>query len=627
MRCEGVGVVVAEPIVDGRVVVGDRGPASGAPVRSSGEADLAFAARRVREAVADLAARVEVVERGRGVSGSGGAVSQALAVVDTAVSVLGVQRMRMSQLARRESEWRKGSPRDFESWRASSSKQGLGVAKAEAAAGQALELLPQVRRASSEGEVTEGHLRAIAGVLERSSEGTRERLAAREGEWVQRAKTVPVPTFRKELAAQAAAWEADAADRSFEGARARRGLRLMSRSGGVQVEGFLDPVAGATVRTALESLTDAPAAGDERSADARRADALVDLAERTLGLGDRRSGAQIRPHLSILVREDTWLLLMHRRRLSCGRPGSVGASGAADTFAAGASGAANAAGSPELAGESAGRGRLGRRSSDAFGASGLVEEPPLAQLQDGTLVPFAALEVLACDALMQRVVLDAAGVPLDVGRTERTYEGDLRRAILTRDRHCQFPGCGMRATWCQVHHIWEWSKKGETTLENGITLCSRHHHDVHTLGIRIARVRGGFRFTRSSGEVIGQSSRLADELLVPRRRPPVGAPRSGPDGPGGLDGPAGLVASRRPDGPALPAGSGVQAGASGAGASPPSPGSVAPGRGSPPGPSEHDACPDAGADAGAGTGADVVASGAASATASTDAAQPSLLDL
>ncbi|WP_143556916.1 HNH endonuclease signature motif containing protein [Serinibacter salmoneus] len=562
----------------------------------------------------------------------------------------------MSQLARRESEWCKGSARDFESWRASSSKQGLGVAKAEAAAGQALELLPQVREASSAGEVSEGHLRVIAGVLERSSQGTRERLAAREGEWVQRARSVPVPTFRKELAAQAAAWEADAADRSFEGARARRGLRLMSRSGGVQVEGFLDPVAGATVRTALESLTDAPAVGDERSADARRADALVDLAERTLGLGDRRSGAQIRPHLSVLVREDTWLLLMHRRRRSCGRPGSVGASGppgasgAADPSAAGASGSAPAAGSAGLAGDGAGRGGLGCRSSEAFGVSGLVAEPPLAQLQDGTLVPFAALEVLACDALVQRVVLDAAGVPLDVGRSERTYEGDLRRAILTRDRHCQFPGCGMRATWCQVHHIWEWSRKGETTLENGITLCSRHHHDVHALGIGITRVRGGFRFTRSNGEVIGQTTRLADELLVPRRRPPGQATRSGADGPDRPDGSAGPgECPPRPDGSGGPGesrpgpdgsggpgesrprsdGSGGSGecpprsdgsggpgecpprsdGSGGPGESPPRPDSVAPGRGSPPGPSGQDAV--------------AVTSAGAGATP----AQPSLLDI
>ena len=118
----------------------------------------------------------------------------------------------------------------------------------------------------------------------------------------------------------------------------------------------------------------------------------------------------------------------------------------------------------ELGGAEAGAGRgvgaplragypIAGLSGSAFRHSGLPTEPPLAQLLDGTLIPFAALDVLACDALIQRVVLDAQGSPLDIGRTERTFTKDLRRAALARDRHCQWPGCQMRATWCEVHHI------------------------------------------------------------------------------------------------------------------------------------------------------------------------------
>ncbi|WP_169925983.1 HNH endonuclease [Serinibacter salmoneus] len=435
---------------------------------------------------------------------------EAATALDAAASILGVQRLRVVGLARRHHESAtSGRDREFTSWRANSTKQGIGAARTEEETGRTLARLSTIREAAGAGTVSEGHVRAIAGVLERAPENVRDRLMEREGEILRRAQEATVPDLRKELRAAAAALEADQADRDFEVARQNRRLFLINKRGGVAVEGFLDAVAGATLRTALEAVTQAPTAEDQRTAEQRRADGLLAIAERTLSQGVTRPGAQIRPTLTVLIRHDAWLLLLARRRQACPKgPEGIGSQApAAD-------------------------GRSTRRTGEAFARSRLRQEPALAELLDGTLIPFAALEVMACDAFTQRVVLDPQGAPLDVGRTQRTFTGDLRRAILVRDRHCQYPGCSMRASWCEVHHILYWSRQGATSQENGITLCSAHHHQVHDERLTITPIAGGFQFTTPSGRRIGRTTRLHDHLLIPAAElsfsPVRAAPRSIP---------------------------------------------------------------------------------------------------
>ncbi|WP_158277164.1 HNH endonuclease signature motif containing protein [Serinibacter arcticus] len=426
------------------------------------------------------------VARGRARARRGEALTATLRVLDESVSVLQAARSGVVSMAKADGSWRTGRARTFAEWRAQATRQGRGAATAEERTADALAQLPLVKAATQDGAVTMGHAEVIGQVLAGSSERTRERMVAVERELLAAATAVTPPELRRSLTAMASAMEADSADHGFGAVRARRYLRLSSKDGGVRIEGLLDPVAGETLRTALDALRPVPAAGDERTGEQRTADAIEAMASNALSSGAYKAGAQVRPHLSILVPADTWLLLTVRRRQLCASAG----------------------------GERAGR------SGAAFAASGLDVEPQLAQLQDGTLIPFAALDVLACDALLQRVVLDAEGSPLDVGRTQRTFHEDLRRAILTRDRHCQFPGCTLRATWCEVHHLQFWENDGPTSLTNGITLCSRHHHAVHDDNLTIAIVRGGFAFTDAAGRPLGTTTRLADRLLVPRRSDP-----------------------------------------------------------------------------------------------------------
>lgn len=102
-----------------------------------------------------------------------------------------------------------------------------------------------------------------------------------------------------------------------------------------------------------------------------------------------------------------------------------------------------------------------------------------------TILTGHALRRVACDAGISRMVVKGASEILDVGRTTRTWNRAQRRAI--RARHgwrCAVQGCDRRVT--EIHHLIFWDDNGTTCIENGVPLCSRHHHMVHDLGWTIA---------------------------------------------------------------------------------------------------------------------------------------------
>ena len=202
----------------------------------------------------------------------------------------------------------------------------------------------------------------------------------------------------------------------------RRWFSCDQTYGGVFVlRGQLDAESGALVKSALESLCGVRTPNDERSGCQRRADALVELASRQLKMGDLPQTHGQRPHVTLTVSRSE---LLHR------------------------------------AGE---------------GAADL----------DGVVVHTETARRIACDSVVSVVTVDDTGRPLSVGRATRTTPPHLRTALALRDKGCRVPGCDRPPGWTDAHHLRQWEDLGETSIDNLISLCRRHHRMVHERGWRI----------------------------------------------------------------------------------------------------------------------------------------------
>ncbi|MFD1504574.1 DUF222 domain-containing protein [Georgenia yuyongxinii] len=428
-----------------------------------------------------------------------------------------------------DGRWGTALDRDFADWRGRASGTGRGPAVGELQVAEGLAAMPEVADAVAGGELTLEHARALTRLR---ATGSAEVKAALEGgaaaDLVAKGKSLSAPELAREAKKVAAAIDAQAAQDSFAAVWRRRSVATRRGAGGRVGEWFLDDVGGTIVETALDAIVGKPGTDDDRTREQRRADALVTMASRVLQVGADRVGAQIRPHLALIVEEQTWAALLARRAAieaadQAAVDAAAGFTGAA--FGLGPDGLPRALGTLDTAGTD-GRDTAGTDTSgtDCGGAGGgrdgcvparrvvLPGLPPLpnvapAVLEDGSLVPGGELDRIVCDCQVTRIVMDAASMPLDVGQTQRLYNRELRRAVTTRDRHCQWPGCSIRAAWCEVHHVWFWANGGPTALCNGCTLCIYHHHRVHDEHIRITILADGFDFHYRDGRHLGTTHR------------------------------------------------------------------------------------------------------------------------
>ena len=110
-----------------------------------------------------------------------------------------------------------------------------------------------------------------------------------------------------------------------------------------------------------------------------------------------------------------------------------------------------------------------------------------AEMEFSLPISSVAVQRMACDCSVTRVLLDQDSVTIDVGRSKRVVAGPLRRALNVRDGQCRWPGCERPASWCDGHHIVHWIEGGETDLDNLVLLCRRHHRMVHEGGWQLAK--------------------------------------------------------------------------------------------------------------------------------------------
>jgi Domain of unknown function (DUF222) len=99
---------------------------------------------------------------------------------------------------------------------------------------------------------------------------------------------------------------------------------------------------------------------------------------------------------------------------------------------------------------------------------------------------------IGCDAGITRVITDSDGLPLDVGREQRTVTAAQWAALLVRDGGCAFPGCPRPPEWCIAHHIIWWIHDGPTDLRNLVLLCGHHHRVIHYHGWDVQMTGAGF---------------------------------------------------------------------------------------------------------------------------------------
>jgi Domain of unknown function (DUF222) len=139
---------------------------------------------------------------------------------------------------------------------------------------------------------------------------------------------------------------------------------------------------------------------------------------------------------------------------------------------------------------------------------------------------------LACDAIIERIVLDSRGVPLDMGRATRTFTPDQYRAIMVRDGGCRMPGCDAAPADCEVHHAMvHWEAGGDTDLANGLAVCrgSGHHRLIHEGGWTVTGdPNGEITFHDPDGNLRGTTkprnlpppipTRIGNELTRARER-------------------------------------------------------------------------------------------------------------
>jgi Domain of unknown function (DUF222)/HNH endonuclease len=127
------------------------------------------------------------------------------------------------------------------------------------------------------------------------------------------------------------------------------------------------------------------------------------------------------------------------------------------------------------------------------------------ELDEGPAIAPETARRLACDSAVVQVH-EREGKALSVGRKTRSIPPGLHRALKRRDRGCRFPGCE-NYRFVDAHHVRHWAEGGETSLDNLVLLCRRHHRFVHEGGYSVDRTGNQFRFRDPWGAPIPDAPR------------------------------------------------------------------------------------------------------------------------
>ena len=134
------------------------------------------------------------------------------------------------------------------------------------------------------------------------------------------------------------------------------------------------------------------------------------------------------------------------------------------------------------------------------------------ETDSGVVIDAYDMLIAAATGQVRRVVLDSAGVVVDMGRKQRLFTGPLRDAVLLSAHRCTWPACAVPGSACQADHVLPWSQAGPTSTANGGLECG-HHNRWKTRGYRTWRdPKGHWHHYRPDGTELGWR---AEEVRIP----------------------------------------------------------------------------------------------------------------
>ena len=100
---------------------------------------------------------------------------------------------------------------------------------------------------------------------------------------------------------------------------------------------------------------------------------------------------------------------------------------------------------------------------------------------DGIEQPISAgtARRLAAEAQIIPMVLGGDSEILDLGVAQRLFSRAQKIAMAERFGGCAWRNCQLPPSHTEAHHVVWWGRSGESNLQNGVLLCSKHHHEVH----------------------------------------------------------------------------------------------------------------------------------------------------
>ncbi|WP_155349169.1 HNH endonuclease signature motif containing protein, partial [Acrocarpospora pleiomorpha] len=169
--------------------------------------------------------------------------------------------------------------------------------------------------------------------------------------------------------------------------------------------------------------------------------------------------------------------------------GSTGpGTGSMDTGSAGAGAGSEGSG----AGSEGSGSRLVREACRTCGHAPDRLAPGLL-IATGQLLPISDIHRLARTSRLVRMVVDAKGRVLDVGRAVRLATPAQRQAILARYTTCYRDDCTIPADMCEIDHVTGWAEGGSTDLDQLAPACAWHNRDkaAHPDRYRLRRNHDG----------------------------------------------------------------------------------------------------------------------------------------